>query len=246
MHPDLRQLLPSRHPRLRGLVLVVGEDEVVAAAVNVKTEAENLLGHRRALNVPARASTAPGRVPCGVLARLLCLPERKVERILLQLGSLSPFALIERVKRAVRKLAIGLVGADAEVDVAFDRVGRVALDQRADQVDYRADRFGRQRLRIRAAEAEAVGIGDVGGRHLACQQRARLRRLAGVGGVIDLVVDVGDVGNEGHFITLVDEKALQQRVDDEGARVANVDPPVDGWPAGVDRNFAWITRLERD
>ena len=41
---------------LRDLVLVVGEDEVDAAAVDVEHLAQRLLRHRRALDVPARAA----------------------------------------------------------------------------------------------------------------------------------------------------------------------------------------------
>ena len=51
-----------------------------------------------------------------------------------------------------------------------------------------------ERLVVGAAEAEAVGVGDVGGGHLARELRAR--HAARARGVVDLVVDVGDVGDE--------------------------------------------------
>ena len=84
VHPDLRELAAARHARLGRLVLVVGEDEVVAAAVDLKSDPEPLLGHRRALDVPARPAAAPGREPDRVLAVLVRLPQREVERVLLQ------------------------------------------------------------------------------------------------------------------------------------------------------------------
>ena len=69
----------------------------------------------------------------------------------------------------MRELAVLREGADAEVDVAVDRVGVAALDQLGDQVHDRADVLRGQRLVVRAPEPEAVGVGDVVGGHLARQ-----------------------------------------------------------------------------
>ena len=88
---------------LGDLVLVVGEDQVGAAAVDLEVHAEDLLGHRRALDVPARAPAAPGRVPGGVLALLARLPEREVLGRLLELGGVVALALLHLVERAVAR-----------------------------------------------------------------------------------------------------------------------------------------------
>ena len=90
VHPDPRQGPPPPRLGLGDLVLVVGEDEVGAAAVDRELEAEQLLGHRRALDVPARPAVAPGARPERVLALLARLPEREVERRLLELGGARP------------------------------------------------------------------------------------------------------------------------------------------------------------
>ena len=117
---------PRAVARLGGLVLVVGEDQVAAAAVDLEADAEQLLGHRRALDVPAGPAAAPRRVPGRVLARLLGLPEREVERILLAVRALDALALVHVVDAAVAELAVARVRAHAEVDVAVDRVGVAA------------------------------------------------------------------------------------------------------------------------
>ena len=62
-----------------------------------KSSAEQLLRHRRALDVPARAAAPPRRVPRGVLALLMRLPEREVERVLLAVGPLDALALVHLV-----------------------------------------------------------------------------------------------------------------------------------------------------
>ena len=80
---------PRAHERLAGgglglgdLVLVVREDEVDAAGVDVEARPEVAHAHRRALDVPARPALAEGRRPAG-LARLGALPEREVAHVVL-------------------------------------------------------------------------------------------------------------------------------------------------------------------
>src|SRR5919197_101573 len=104
VRPDARELVPER-ARLRQLVLVVREDEVEAAAVDLEGGPEELLGHNRALDVPARPATAPGRLPRRVLAGLVRLPEREVPRILLQRVRLLVL-VHEAVRALVRELPV--------------------------------------------------------------------------------------------------------------------------------------------
>src|SRR5919198_6071842 len=66
---------------LRDLVLVVREDQVLSAAVDVDALAKHLEDHRRALDVPARPARAPGAVPRG-FAGFGPLPEREVAGVL--------------------------------------------------------------------------------------------------------------------------------------------------------------------
>ena len=82
VRPDVREVVSER-AGLRQLVLVMREHQIEPAAVDLEHGPEKLLRHHRALDVPARAAAAPGRLPPGVLARLVGLPEREVARILL-------------------------------------------------------------------------------------------------------------------------------------------------------------------
>src|SRR5215213_8459076 len=85
VHPDPGEG-PPRPLGLGDLVLMVGEDEVGAAAVDREGGAELLLGHHRALDVPGGPSRPPWRVPARVLVGLVRLPEGEVEPVLLQRG----------------------------------------------------------------------------------------------------------------------------------------------------------------
>ena len=106
--------------RLGELVLVMRETEVDAPAVDLEDRAEKLLGHRRALDVPARPPEAPGRGPGGVLVRLRRLPEGEVALVVLQVAGLLGDHVLDP---GTRELPVVRVARDAEVDVALRLVG---------------------------------------------------------------------------------------------------------------------------
>jgi hypothetical protein len=243
VHPRARQRATAPAERLRLFVLVVREHEVDAAAMDVELEPEQRLGHRGALDVPARPAAPPRRVPHGVLALLVRLPEREVERVLLQVRALDAFALVHVVDVAARQLAVLGQRAHAEVHVSAGGIGVPALHQRADQVEDRLDVLGRQRLVVGPAEPEPIGVRHVVAGHLARQ----LGRVApgGARRVVDLVVDVGDVRDQRRLVALVLEEPLELREDHERPRVADVHARVHGRPAGVDADLPRVARLER-
>ena len=184
---------------------------------------------------------APRRVPRRCPPSASRLPEREVERVLLARGALDALALVHLVDVAVRERAVGGQRADAEVDVALGHVGVVALDQVGDQLD--------DLLRPSASPAARGRGGRC--RAARCRRRSapssppRARAdgaPAGARRVVDLVVDVGDVRDERRLVALVREEALEQAEDDERARVADVDAPVDGRPARVDADLAAVAR----
>ena len=69
-----------RRLALRDLALVVREDEVGAAAVQVERRAVLVHRHRRALDVPAGPTDAERRAPRGLVGERR-LPEHEVERL---------------------------------------------------------------------------------------------------------------------------------------------------------------------
>ena len=173
MHPELRELTP-RAARLRDLVLVVREDEVEPAAVDLERRPEVLLGHRRALDVPTGSTAPPRRVPPRVLVLLVPLPEREVARALLQRGLLF---LLGRIAHGVfvepaREQAVVGKAVDTEVDVAAGRVREVELDQLLDQRDDLGNRLRRLRLVVGAAQAEVLRVLDVPLRRVSRELRA--------------------------------------------------------------------------
>src|SRR6188472_695759 len=110
--------------------------------------------------MPSGATVPPGRPPPGVLPLLVPLPEREVERILLERGGTSLLALIHLAGVPVGELPVALDATHTEVDVPIRLVGVARGDQGLDQGDDLRDRLRGERLRVGPAEAEGIGVRD--------------------------------------------------------------------------------------
>jgi hypothetical protein len=146
---------------LGDLVFVVRKLQVLAAAVDVEVLAEQLRTHRRALDVPARASRSPGRFPFhfGRLVVAGMLPQHEVERILLAGHDVDALAGAQVFQRLAGKLAVTVELAHRIADVmAFGDIGVAVLFQGADHVQHLRHILGGTRLGVRAQHAQRAGI----------------------------------------------------------------------------------------
>ncbi len=173
------------------------------------------------------AADAPGRLPRRVLALLRRLPEREVARVLLARVRLLLLDLVGPLaRRGRRSPRSGRRGSRRRRPTAYACPrGEQLLDQRDDL----RHRLGRERLRVRHPEAEAVGVLEVPAR--------RLERPLGAvpgRGLVDLVVDVRDVVDERDLVAALPQPAREPHEDHERPRVADVRALVDGRAADVD------------
>ena len=81
MQPEAGEGFPRGRLRLGQFVFMVGEDQVLAAAVQVEGLPQVMHAHGGALDVPARPPGAPGAVP-GRFPGLGGLPQDKIQGIL--------------------------------------------------------------------------------------------------------------------------------------------------------------------
>ncbi len=231
-HPGVVQPVPreavARGVRLRPFVLVVREDQVHPAAVDVELRAEVGRGHRRALQVPAGPPVAPRRRP-GRLPRLAALPQGEVAGV--ALGAGLRLALLHLVRALVGQHTVVAERAHREVDVAALGVGVSAVEQPLDQLDHLGDVPGRARGRGGGQAAQRVeGLLErplVRGRPLPPGPA----RVGGLGD--DLVVDVGDIADQQHVHSVVDEPATQHVVVQRTPDVPDVRDALHGGPADV-------------
>src|SRR5205814_8015927 len=142
-HPQVRELVPEC-ARLRELVLVMREHEVEPAAVDLERRPEQVLRHGGALDVPAGPPAPPRGSPRGVLVRLVRFPEREVAGVELErVRTLLLVLTLDLVDPLARKLAVGGVARDTEVDVAAGLVRVPAVDELRDEADDLRNRLRR-------------------------------------------------------------------------------------------------------
>ncbi len=146
MHPDIDEGPPAMGADALGdLVLVVREDEIEPAAMDVEGLAEMRLAHRRAFDVPARPAPPPGTVPAG---NVWCrrLPQHEVSGIALVGRDLDAGAGAHVVEAAAGELAVIRHAGDREEHVPFRLIGVPGGDQALDHRDHLRDVLGGARL----------------------------------------------------------------------------------------------------
>ena len=245
MEPRPDERLPGRGLALGDLVLVVREDQVDAAGVDVERRAEVLHRHRRALDVPARPA-GPDR-PSPTTARPASGPSRARSRgrrpcAYSSASTRSPTRICSGSSRG--ELAVGRPRGDPEEDRAVvGPVGVALLEERLDERDHLVDVLGRPRQDVRrrhpqgsrvVQEPREPAVGEL------VDPDSRRRRAPD-----DLVVDVGDVHDPRDAQAAVAEVADEQVGVEEAPEVADVGRAVDRRPAAVDPDVARLERLER-
>ena len=168
----------------------------------------------------------PREIPPGVLRlRLVRLPEREVAAVLLEGVRLL---LLDLVGALARETSVLGIRGDPEVDVALDRIRVTTADQRLDEADDLRNRLGRLRQIVGHAEPEVAGVLQVPLGRARRELRARPGR-----GVVDLVVDVGDVVHERRVVARRTQPRAKPHADHERPRVADVCARVDRRSAEV-------------
>ncbi len=141
MHPVLGQGLIIGGLGLGQFIFMVGEDEIGAAAVNVKGVAEIILTHGGTLDMPAGAPRPPGAVPGG-FPGFAGLPKGKIKRIVFLQIDVDPGAGQHIVQAAPGELAVAGKFGHREIDVAFPGVGKTFGLEFGDEFDNIGNMFG--------------------------------------------------------------------------------------------------------
>ena len=177
------------------------ESEVLAAAVYVDGLAQVLLGHCGALDVPARSSHAPWRLPCDLGFFLASLPESEVQRIFLHLADSDARAALEVVDVLAGQLAVLFKLTCRVVDVAVCLVGVALVDEGLHEFDDLRDVLRDLRVNVGLDDVESLCVVEV----LLDVLLGDLRRRDALffRAVDDLVVNIGEVLHEFDLVASV-------------------------------------------
>ena len=242
VHPHVREMIARRRAGLRDLVLVVRELQIHAARVDIEVSAQNFSRHHRTLDVPTRASFAPGRRPRG-LTGLGALPEHKIKRIALALLHFDPRARAQISEALARELPVVRKARHGVHHIAIARHIRVTLlDQRFSERDHAGHVLGGPRLMIGAQNIQPIVV---------LVHRRDVARREGVDGLAelrsatdDLVVDVGDVAHEDDAIPTMREVTSHHIERDFRAGVADMAEVIDRIATEVHAYLALANRAQ--
>ena len=227
--------MPGGALGLRDFVLVVREDQIHAAAVQVDRRfPQQPQRHGGALDVPARPAGSDPEVPRR-LAGLGRLPQDEVARVLLGIRvAVDAGAGLDALVVEPRELPVLGKRRDAEVDRPVGGIRVAALAELQDHVDHRAQVgfIGRARVLLDRLESHRR---RVFAKCLDVTIRVLPQRDTGLRRRIDrLVVDVREVHHLLDRVTLLVAQRASQRVQaHERAEVPDV-------AAGVDRQAARV------
>ena len=250
MHPDIRHHVRAvGAARLGDLVLVMREDQVQPAAVDVEDLAEIATAHCRAFDMPAGPSAAPGAFPARfALGREL--PEHEVPGVLLVRVDGDAGARLLLVERALGKLAVIGHRAGIEENLPTRHIGVAVGDQPLDDLDHLGNVVGRARLdaRLQAAERPDVLV-ELRLRLFRHQADRLVQRQAGMVPQcprVYLVVDVGDVAGIGDVLGAVDvTQQPEENVEhDDRPCIADMGIVVDRRAANIHAHIGRIDRPE--
>ena len=257
VHPVLHGLMTHRRRSLGYLALVVGEDEVQSATVDVEHLAEVLTTHGRTLAVPAGETVAPGRRPAHDVLRLCLLPQGEVGLVMLLADA------VEVVARGVLDVLQGAAAEDAvlvllvirlnvEIDRTVRLVGKAVVENLLHQLLLLDDVARGMRLYRGAQHVQRVHILMVAvGVVLRYLHRLQLFQTCLLGylvlalvGVVLQMAHVGDVTHVPYFITEVLQVAEHQVEGDGGTGMAQMGVAIDGGTTDIHTDIGGMERFE--
>ena len=158
VHPVAnKRIEPGKPLRLRDLVLVVREDQVHPAAVQVNLFSQVANRHRRALNVPARPTRPPRTLPLR-LTRLRPFPQGEVHRVFFLDPDIRRLRRDHVIQRTPRQLPVARHLPHPEIHIAAGRIRHPLLDQSTDQIQHLRDLFRRPRMHIRRSNPQLTPL----------------------------------------------------------------------------------------
>ena len=243
MHPEIDELGAVGAGRLGDLVLVMREDQILPAAMDVEGLAEMPLRHRRAFEMPAGPAPPPRALPAGLVG-IRRLPEDEIGRVALVGRDFDPRAGDQLVPAVARQPAVIRHRRDREQHMPVGGIGVLPGDQLFDHRDHPGDMLGRPRLDTGFERAERRHVGL---KHRRVAPGDRIDRLARAARRLDdLVVDIGDVARIGDAALAIDmtQQAVQHVEHDDRARIADMGMVVDRRPADIEPDIARIYGLE--
>ena len=247
VHPEADKRFSRAALALGDLGLVVRENIILTAAVDIEFRPEDSRGHRTAFDVPTGASPAPRALPTHIAIGFAPrFPERKIADIFLLvfvIAHANPVAQILEMKMGqvavIRKRADPKIHRSivSSVGVAFFHKSRNHRDHSLD-----VDRLRGFRKMIRALDAKGIQVVEEGlleGRGEIRQRQARRTATPD-----RLVVHIGEVHRAIDPVASEFQMPLEQIFKNISPEVSDMGEIVNRGTAGVETHHPRLARSE--
>ncbi len=228
---------------LSDLVLVVWEDVVDAAAMNIESFSELFHRHRRTLDVPPRPACSEWRFPSRLFFMLRGFPENEVAGFfLLVFVNVDARAKLQFSFIEARQTAIARKPGNPIIDRLAFRVSVTTLNQTAHEIDHFGNVIRCGRHDVRALDVQRFAILK---ESLGVWRRVSLDVLARLDSFVDdFVVDVRDVHHVLQRPAFASQMAPQYVLEHKGSQVSDVREVVYRRTAGVHSYGIAVIRRE--
>ena len=226
---------------LGNFVFVVRENQIAAAAVEVKAFTKVFHAHGRAFNMPSRAAFAPRAFPVR-FARFGCLPQRKVKRVVLFVVNVDACARHHVFQLAAGQFAVTVKFFHAVINIAVHFVSIALIDKGLHHVNDFRHMLGNARVNMRAADIQHIHFFKINVDIASADIAPRHAFL--IGGVDDFVVNVGKVLHMQHVVAFMLQKAADYVPRYKGARIADMRVVVRRNAANIHIGFAGVQRYK--
>ena len=257
MHPVLDNMVSHGCHALCNLALMVREDKVHTAAVNIELLAKILASHGSTFTVPTRETVAPGRWPSHNVLGLRTLPQGEIGRVALLVLAVELTCGIEHIiKIAAGENAIFMslvILGNIEIDRALALIGKSVVENLFDKLNLLYDVT--RCMWLDAWRQHIEGI-----HHLVIVKRVLLHNLHGLNllktcllcnlvlalvGIVLKVADIGDVTHVAHLVAEVLQVAEQHIEGDGGTCMAKMSRAIDSGTAHIKTHIGGIERFEQ-
>jgi len=260
VHPEPRRIVAGACGALCNLALVVREQQVHPAAVDIEHVAEVFAAHSRAFDMPAGIAFAPGTAPLHDMLRIGLLPERKIVRIAFfvlafQLARFVAGAGYKVFQHPAAQFAIVVVfriSEHVEIDAAVYCISQACFHNCLDHFDLFNDMAGGTRFDTGRKHThqpdhfvvrEGIGLGHFHWLYL-LEASLLLELVFTFIHIADQVSNVRNVAHVAHLVSQVFQVAAQHIEYHRSAHMTQVRRAIHGRAADVQTHPAREQRFE--
>ncbi|MNM92625.1 hypothetical protein D3C81_1049640 [compost metagenome] len=214
---------------------MVRELQILSAPVDIQCITEQLTGHRRAFDMPAWSSIAPGTGPIN-FTRLGRFPEDEILRVLFTLIHIDSNTELQFIDVLMGQLAVFLKFASTVKDVATMLISVPSALKLLNKIDNQGHILRNPRIGGRTRNPQSIQILIVSFNKCLCDFRNCRAHL--IGFADQLIVDIRKVHDKVHVIFQSLQIAANHVKKDSRTRIPNMNITINGRSAYIYLSFA--------